>query len=327
MIDPKFRKLADELRSKMKSLDETLWEGRAKDEHVNRWLAQFNSPEDIADDAELQMLFIASNFLYFGAKEIRALLRSLFRDLYQYKILERIRKARADTLDLPVITAEYNRQLANTRFIGVGNPSESGSHMLYYFRQENRLGKQYFISSHQVITTSRVLFKHHSAKVKDPTIEHYVFIDDLCGSGTQAQEYCKSIVEPLKRLRPGARVYYFTLFATSFGLEQIRKLRWFDEVGAVVELDESFKCFSHNSRIYSNLSGPIDKEKARRISHRNGLKLARDLPLGWRDGQLLLGFFHNTPDNTLPIIWYDDPEGHSWTPLFRRFPKQYGWEA
>ena len=89
-------------------------------------------------------------------------------------------------------------------------------------------------------------------------------------------------------------MYYFTLFATSFGWEQIRKLRWFDEVGAVVELDESFKCFSDNSRIFSNLSSPIDKEKARRISLRHGLKLESGFPLGWKDGQLLLGFFHNT---------------------------------
>lgn len=327
MIDPKHQPLADQLRSKMKSLDETLWEGRAKEAHVNRWLAQFNTAEDIADDAELQMLFLASNFLYFGAREIRALLRSLFRDLYQYKILESIRKARSDTLDLAVIEEEYRSKLTNTRFIGVGNPSESGSHMLYYFRQENRLGKEYFINSHQVLSTSRFFSKYHTTKVRNPTIEHYVFIDDLCGSGSQAQDYCKSIVEPLKRLRKGARVYYFTLFATSFGLEQIRNLQWFDEVATVVELDESFKCFSDKSRIYSSVGAPIDKEKAHQISHRHGMKLAAKFPLGWRDGQLLLGFFHNTPDNTLPVIWHDDPEGQSWTPLFRRFPKQYGWEA
>ncbi|WLB53801.1 phosphoribosyltransferase-like protein [Bradyrhizobium japonicum] len=327
MTDAKHQRLADQLRSKMKSLDETLWEGRAKEAHVNRWLAQFNSAEDLADDAELQMLFLASNFLYFGAREIRALLRSLFRDLYQYKMLEGIRKARSDTLDLAAIEEEYKSQLKNTRFIGVGNPSESGSHMLYYFRQENRLGKEYFINSHQVLSTTRFLLKHHTTRVRNPAIKHYVFIDDLCGSGSQAQDYCRSIVEPLKRLQSGVRVHYFTLFATSYGLQQIRNLRWFDEVAAVVELDESFKCFSDKSRIYSDVVAPIDKDKARQISHRHGTKLATKFPLGWRDGQLLLGFFHNTPDNTLPIIWHDDPEGHSWTPLFRRFPKQYGWEA
>ncbi len=265
--------------------------------------------------------------MYFGVREIRALLRSLFRDLYQYNIIRSIRQTHSDTLDTNLISAEFGKQLAATRFIGVGNPSESGSHMLYYFRQENRLGKEYFISSHQVLSTSRVLLNLHKTKVNDPSVQHYVFIDDLCGSGSQASDYCKTIVEPLKRLQPKAKVYYYTLFATATGLENIRKLSWFDEVNCVVELDESFKCFSPNSRIYQNVVAPIDQTKAKQIALRHGSKLEKSFPLGWRDGQLLIGFFHNTPDNTLPIIWYDDPDKVAWTPLFKRFPKEYGFEA
>jgi hypothetical protein len=316
----------DEMQAKLKALDETLWEGRAKWDHVERWLAQFDGAEDIADEAYLQMLFLASNFMYFGVREIRTLLRSLFRDLYQYKIVDKIRRDNNDTLDLSLINHSFSEQLKRSRFIGVGNPSESGSHMLYYFRQENRLGKEYFINSHQVFSTSRRIFSHVS-KIKDPTIEHYIFIDDLCGSGAQATEYCETIVRPLKRMNPKAKVCYYTLFATSFGLNEIRKLRWFDQVGCVVELDDSFKCFSDISRIYKNARAPFDKNKGKAISLRHGSRLQAKNPLGWRDGQLLLGFFHNTPDNSLPIIWFDDPEGLAWTPLFRRFPKQYGWES
>ena len=45
--------------------------------------------------------------------------------------------------------------------------------------------------------------------------------------------------------------------------------------------------------------------------------------LGFRNGQLLLSLHHNTPNNTLPIIWYDE-DGIEWTPIFKRYNKVYG---
>jgi hypothetical protein len=153
------------------------------------------------------------------------------------------------------------------------------------------------------------------------------FIDDLCGSGTQAAAYTEDLVRPIKQLNANARISYYTLFATSFGLGEVKKLGSFDDVATMVELDESFRCFSANSRIYSNEKSPFNKVKAEEISRRYGARLLPAHPLGWRDGQLLVGFCHNTPDNTLPIVWYDEPEGEPWTPLFRRYPKQYGWET
>jgi hypothetical protein len=318
--------IIDELQTKFKALDETLWENRAKWPHIEKWLSQFASTQVLNDDEQIQMLFLASHFMYFGIREIRALLRSLFRDLYQYKIVEQIRHRLNHTKNRQLITTTFRNALGKTRFLGVGNPSESGSHLLYYFRQENRLGKQYFINSHEIF--SRVgrwpLFR---TSIQDPSVDRYVFIDDLCGSGSQAAAYSQSIVQPLKRMKRDVQVSYYTLFATSFGLNEVRRLQWFDDVAAVVELDDSFKCFSATSRIYRNEQLPFDKTKAAEISRRYGDRLVPNSPLGWRDGQLLLGFCNNTPDNTLPIIWYDEPEGATWTPLFRRFPKHYGWEA
>lgn len=317
--------IVDDLQAKMKALNETLWEDRARWPHVEKWAHQFRSTSDLADDEQIQMLFLASHFTYFGIREIRALLRSLFRDIYQYKMVEEIRRQNADTLDRTFISDEFKRQLSVTRFLGVGNPSESGSHLLYYFRQENRLGKEYFINSHEVFSRLGA-WRFYLTKVRDPSIERYVFIDDLCGSGSQAAAYSRSLVQPLKRLNPRARVCYYTLFATSYGLSEIKKLHWFDDVATVVELDDSFKCFSDISRIYKNEQAPFDKGAAASISRQYGQMLEPQFPLGWRDGQLLIGFCHNTPDNTLPIMWYDGPN-HAWTPLFRRFPKHYGWEA
>src|SRR5258708_650499 len=128
------QEILDELQVKFKTLDETLWERRASWPHMEKWYSQFASSGNIADDEQVQMLFLASHFMYFGVREIRALLRSLFRDLYQYKAVEEIRKSHNDTLDRNLIRTDFRRMLAKTRFLGVGNPSESGSHLLYYFR-------------------------------------------------------------------------------------------------------------------------------------------------------------------------------------------------
>lgn len=318
--------LIEDLRAKFKALDETLWEGKAQWPHVQQWLSQFRESADLDDDEQVQMLFLASHFMYFGLPQIRALLRSLFRDLYQYKLIEQIRRNNGDTKDRDFIEEQFRQKLIATRFLGVGNPSESGSHLLYYFRQENRLGKQYFINSHEIFSRAARTGSIEST-IRDATIERYVFIDDLCGSGTQATAYTQDLVRPLKNANPKIHVSYYTLFATSFGLGEVRKLNSFDDVAAVVELDETFKCFSENSRIYKNQQLPFNKSKAESTARQYGAALVPSDPLGWRNGQLLIGFCHNTPDNTLPIIWFDEPDGAPWTPLFRRYPKQYGWES
>jgi hypothetical protein len=316
----------DDLQTKLKTLDETLWERKANWPHVEKWLSQFASAARLEDNEQIQMLFLASHFMYFGVREIRALLRSLFRDLYQYKTVERIRRRCKDTRDRAILLTEFRKTLSKTRFLGIGNPSESGSHLLYYFRQENRLGKEYFINADEIF--SRAGFgPFFFSRVKDKSVEQYVFIDDLCGSGAQAAAYSKDTVRPLKRMNSAVKVAYYALFATTSGLDAVRKLGWFDDVAAVVELDESFKCFSALSRIYRNEQPHFNKDKAEAVCRKYGARLVPAFPLGWRDGQLLLGFCHNTPDNTLPIIWYDEPEGVSWTPFFRRFPKHYGWES
>jgi hypothetical protein len=50
--------------------------------------------------------------------------------------------------------------------------------------------------------------------------------------------------------------------------------------------------------------------------------MAVNMALGFGDCQLLLSMHHNTPDNTLPIIWFDEDEA-LWTPIFKRYNKIY----
>ena len=122
-----------------------------------------------------------------------------------------------------------------------------------------------------------------------------------------------------------AVVAYYVLFATTDGIGKVRHEVGFNEVACIYELDSTFKCFDERARYFADHPADIEKAFAEGMSREYGLALVPSHPLGYDDCQLLIAFHHNTPDNTLPIIWYDEPSGVPWTPVFRRYPKSYGW--
>ncbi len=311
--------LQDELIAKIKILSDTVWDSRAKHVEVKRWLDNFSEDDDINPSERLHALYILSQFMYFSSREVRELIKSVYRDLYKYPIVEAIRKNNSDTTDIKIINSEYKEELKKTRFLGVGNPSESGSHLLYYFRQENSLSRKIFINAHEIFDLAS-----GELKFSNPDIKRYVFIDDFCGAGTQAQRYCKDLVERIKNENPNVNVWYFVLFAQKDGLKFIGDNSKFDRCDSVYKFDETYKCFGDKSRYEPDSSTGLDWGFAKVMAERYGLRLEPDDPLGHDDCQLLIGLFHNTPNNTLPIIWYDNQEKASWEPIFRRYPKIYG---
>jgi hypothetical protein len=306
--------IVEDLYRKIKVLNEQIWESRATVPQIERWLENYTGAFETIETERQQALFLLSHFMYFGDKETRELLRSLYRDSYKYPIIRSIRQEAGDTDDVAFIEQRFEGELLRTRFLGVGNPAESGTHLLYYYRQENELHKSQFINSHEIFTYSST-----SVSLRDPQIVRYVFIDDLAGSGTQAHQYSKSLVETIKKLKPDARVSYHVMFATSEALTFIRANTSFDDVSAVFTLDPSFKCFDSTSRYFRN-EAPATHANARSFAEYYGRAICSGHPLGFKAGQLLLGFHHNTPDNTLPIFWVDT-ETPPWHPIFRRYPK------
>lgn len=312
--------LKDSLLKKIKVLTETIWDSRASRTEIDRWLSNFKSDDPIIDEKQkIHALYLLSQFMYFASNEMRVLLHSLYRDLIRYPILEGIRKSNNDTLDIGFIEREFARSLSETRFLGVGNPSESGTHLLYYFRQENSLEKDLFVNSHEIFKCTS---DAHTV-LADPNIKRYVFIDDFCGSGSQAVIYSDSIVKLIKEINPNIEVCYFVLFANELGLEVVKNETLFDKCDAVFKLDDTYKCFGENSR-YTSDDERLDLEFACEMATQYGEKLYPEYPLGFDNNELLIGFFHNTPDNTLPIIWFDEETGYQWNPIFRRYPKIYG---
>lgn len=331
-----YRISIEDLLSKIKKLNETLWEDRVRKPRIDRWLNNFNDGMcSIDKDKQKECaLYLLSNFLFYDDKLVRVLLRSLYEDLFRRPIIHEIRRSNNDTLDHAFITSKFNEELDRTRFLGLGNPSESGCHLLYYFRQENKLKKGLFINSHEIfklVETNNATMNQTvvNESLRNANISRYVFIDDFCGSGSQGVNYSREVVKKIKSLSNTAQVYYFSIVATHAGLETIRSVSGakFDRVETVVELDDTFKCFSDDSRYFPLIpEWQTEKENSRAFCQHYGEILKSELseefiePLGFNDGQLLIGFHHNTPDNSLPILW---AETDSFASVFPRYSKIY----
>lgn len=316
-------KLTEKFHSKIKLLNETLWDGKVNKKKVEKWLGNFQ------EDEKIHALFLLTQFVYFGEFQIKKMLVSIYRDFFQYRHFVEIRKNNSDTLDEIFIKSKYKEILLKTRFVSIGNTSESSSHIMYSFRKENNILKDLFISTTEISSCSA-------------DVEHFVFIDDICGSGSQAYEYTEKALLDINTLFPAAIKYYYMLIGTQKGKTYLKSNTDFDYIDSIIDLDDSFKCFDDFSRIFKNKEDIIDIDKIKEFSGRNGKILIESIILrqnpsisltdlnmcgeinkfGFNDGQLLFAFNHNTPDNTLPIFWYD--EGMIfWNPVFKRANKNY----
>lgn len=315
--------LEDSLFDKLELLNGRLWEGKVDRRKIERWLENFS----VSDQADRQQnrdhaLYLLSQFVYFGLGEVRELLKALFRDHYRYPIISEYRRANQDTADIVAIHQHFQNELAGTRFLGIGNPAESGTHLLYYFRQENRLPKKQFCSELDLVSGR---YDDTDTKLSDPSISRLVFIDDFCGSGHQARSYSSKMLGLLQDIasRSGVtlRTSYLVLVAMREGMDRVREETDFDHAAAVFELDETYRCLEPSARQFASAPTSIDQQIARKLAEEYGVRLWSAHPLGYNDSQLLLGFHHNVPDNSLPILWWD--EGADWNPVFPRYHKIY----
>lgn len=333
----KFSALEEALWKKILVLAESAWSHSIKKPDIDLWLNNFCGRIIEEKKERIIALFWLSNFMYFGSKEVRALLRSLYHDAFVSKLACLADENLPSSSSVEDRRQFVMRELERTRFVSLGNPSESGALLLYFFRQENMLPKDMFLNASDVFSLGRpksaipFFIKDRSKiSIANENIDNYVFLDDLCGSGDQLLGYSKSTIENIKVLRPNSRAYFFSLFGSKEGLARARNLSRFDACEAIFELDETYKMLGDGSRYLRNLSPVIERDEAISVVKGYGRLLSKDFATGYKDGQLLVGFSHNVPDNCPAIIWFDTvqeaPEDVTlnWVPIFRRYQKIYG---
>jgi hypothetical protein len=325
LIPETYTERFEKLKGRIHILSTEVWDDYPKWGDIENWLKNYNGLTKNTDEVEkIHSLFILSEFLYFGSRQIRALLQAMYRDHFLIPLIQKVRAKHDNTRDINEINNYLIKEIELTRFLGIGNPSESGIHLLYYFRQENDLPPTLFCDIASVLTVKKDDNNKLFVELSEPDILRYIFIDDMCGTGATAKKFSDQMLLNIKNVNKDIEFHYLTLFATSRGIDEVKRNTVFEEnCFALFELDESYKILLDNSRYFANCPKIIDENIVKDIIKKYGLLTWKDNPYGFGDSQLLLGMHHNIPNNTIPIIWWES-ENDAWIPIFKRYKKSQG---
>lgn len=148
--------------------------------------------------------------------------------------------------------------------------------------------------------------------------KYVIFVEDFVGTGNDAiRKYRKFKLEQIANQFPHLSLYYISLIGTEWGIRKISTNTRLSVICGEV-LNDRYKAFNANSLIYED---ERKRKKAFTAFSKYGLKLCDGdpeidgYPLGFDDSQLTVVLYDNTPDNTLPVIWYPDK---GWLALFKR---------
>jgi hypothetical protein len=146
-----------------------------------------------------------------------------------------------------------------------------------------------------------------------------VFVDDFCGTGTQFTDFLMSTnAAALKSERPNMRFVYLLAAAHIEGIAAIQKQYPFIEIICADQLTRSHDFFSPVAfeRYREPDIGIRVNEEYTKLAESIGLPKNPKLDSsGFGKLGLSYGFFHSTPNNTLPVFWY---ETNVWKPLLAR---------
>lgn len=291
------------------------WDNRITNTSLERWLNNFTGAALGDIDAEKTIAaWLLMNFTYYSSSEVQELCKVIFRKYIHYKLEEdSYKKMNLSNPD------KIRLILEKTIFIPLGNPSESGSLILYNFRTANKLPKNIFENK-----------RNWKDELQNGTIDNIVLVDDVTLSGTQAIEYVKDLNYG------NTKIILLTFFSTNIALQRMKQDAPQIYMMCAQLLDERTKMFADSSFSFSNDDTNSIKELARKLClyygniivqnelPEEGIKYMKSYPLGFGDGQQTFGFYYNIPDNTLPIFWCNSKHWHA---AFERFSKVYSLEG
>jgi hypothetical protein len=272
-----------------------IWDGMDLGQ-ARAWFRQFETV-----DAPLLGGFLLDSLLYRSKAQLESILGGLLSNSqlfdptlkYDTEFLDCLRNKWHDPLVrlCPVIKVH-------------GSPTKSGPYILRLAARS--LG----------ISESWMAWPQSLDQLKIP-LKTVVLVDDFCGSGTQFSEFVRDCgVESFMSSRPDCQVFYLVAAAHKHGIKFIEsnfpKIKVLS--GETLTVENNFfggSAFgtSRNQLITTELhrqyKDVIDK-----------CKIASSIgPYGFGELALTYAFAHGTPNNSLPIYWF---ENEHWSPLVQR---------
>ena len=300
LIEEAEKIVTDDIVNEILMTSRISWDNIIEPDDLNNWLSNFTGEALGSSAAEKSLaLWLLSGVVYFNIRDVRAFCKNLFDEYIHKKLVEYRIENRYQDLNTEKQIAHI---LDSTCFLAMGNDSESGANVLYYFRQINKLSRSVF------------------DKNLDVEYENLVFVDDVSVSGAQALQYIPSVQQAVKHQKS----YYLAFLASREATDELKHISV--EVICCNYLTDRERCFSKDSYVFSTEAKQQFIPITAKMCEYYGKKItkghveAEGYPLGFDQGQCLFCFFYNTPDNTLPIFWCN---GHGWKPLFTRYEKIY----
>lgn len=257
---------------------------------IEKWLMNF----DLKHERKIAFELVPK-IIFYSKKEMEALCNITFKNLL---------KSVECYLDRPI-----DNSILNSYFVFVPL-TDSGTVWCRFLRHSHRLNNQIVKQSINDLKNSNFLEG-----------KHIIFVEDFTGSGSNVvKKYQSFKLAEKKKEISDIHFYYFTLIATEWGVTTIEKNTAFEVVAGEV-LSSKHECFSDDSLIYPE---PNERAKAEKVFQKYGLQLCncdpeiKGFPLGFNNDHLTVVLYDNTPDNSLPVIWYPDKD---WFPLFKRSPR------
>lgn len=146
-----------------------------------------------------------------------------------------------------------------------------------------------------------------------------IVVDDFLGSGDQFSEFVGlSNLTELHTSRPSLRVVYLVAAAHQSGIDVLRRDFPFVEIICGDVLTDDFHLFDGtklNTRYRAKVSAQLRETYLELLTKAGIPSTGKIHPFGYGQQGICYAFEHSTPNNTLPIYWY---ETANWTTLLDR---------
>jgi hypothetical protein len=264
---------------------------RIQSQDVRNWLSQFEGNRE-----QRLMFHLLKGVRFYSEPQIREKMTVIH---------QRVRRSLVHQV------SEGERVRRDLLLSSFGKPSKSAYPYARMYAQENHVSTQNVAEFAQI---SQYLSS-------DDRLKGLVFVDDIIASGQTAIDCLDRLERECGEVlvRREIQVFIGSICAFSGGVDAVeqrtRTLAFKVEFAPCELLTESDRCFSESSTVFMS---EADREKAKVIALTYGKKIIKNAPLGYKDGQLLVVFPDNCPNNSLPILWKTGTSSSPWTPLFGR---------
>lgn len=266
---------------------------------LDSWINQFVGAEE-----EFFAACLLDHLIFRTTSQFEAGLKALFRGNLQGRIF-------TDGTDNELVDKLAGRKEINLRVVPVicetDPPTKSGPLVLRRLQRIIHIRHKWICWPWQA-----------AKKIEDSEINTVIFVDDFLGSGKQFEKFFNQW--GFSNLREETNYYYASVIAHETGLKHLEENLPNVQIAYAEQLDKTHDFFSEY--VWDRLGqGSICAEEAKRwylaFAKEKGLEPKSTGALGTGDLSLAFGFSHSTPNNSLPIFWYEN-EHTGWQPLLER---------